>query len=267
MKVTLKPHGRIVAMIALAAAVIALGCGETRRAHEESPALAGSAHLERAYLHIDRGNLERAMDDLVVAVELMPDSAAPLMAMASIYEVEGDIQPAVEAYRAALALDPNIAFAHFKIGLISKRMRNDYDTALRRFLRAVALDSTQTEYLYQLGDTYHDLERYAEAKENFEKALAADPNHPYAHYMLGDILESHMERLEEGFSEYERAASILPRDPTLRLKIGEAYARHRRTGEALRHLREFLRLAPDSPDAPAVSELVRRIERSEHVNP
>ncbi len=267
MKVTLKSHRRILATIALAAAVIALGCGETRRADERDPALAGSAHLERAYLHIERGNLERAMDDLIVAVELMPDSAAPLMTMASIYEIEGDIQQAVEAYRAALTLDPNIALAHFKIGLISKRVRMDYDTALRRFLRAAALDSTQAEYFYQLGDTYHDLERYAEAKENFEKALAADPNHPYAHYMLGDILESHMGRLEEGFSEYERAVSILPRDPTLRLKIGEAYARERRTGEALRHLREFVRLAPDSPDAPAVSELIRRIERSEHVSP
>jgi len=259
-------HGRILALLTLVAAAAAHGCGEARRSTEVDVDEAGSAHLERAIMQLDRGNLDRAMDDLIVAVEMMPDSAAPPVVLAGLYEAREEIQRAVETYRAALALDPTIAMAHFKIGLICKRMRNDYDTALTRFLRAAALDSTESEYFYQLGDTYHDLERFAEAKVNFEKALELNPTHPYAHYGLGEILESHMERLEPGFSEYEKAVSILPRDPVLRLKIGEAYARHRRHADALRHLKEFLRLAPDSREAPAIADLVTRIERSQQLS-
>lgn len=243
--------------------ISAVGCGKDREPEIKDGAAAGLAHMERAILYLERGDLDKAMDDLLVAIELMPDSTAPLLAVAGIYEATGEFQRAVESYRAALALNPNIAPAHFQIGLISKRARRNYDTALPRFLKAVELDSTEVEYAYQLADTYHDLERFPEAKKYFEMAVSLDPDHAYAHYGLGEILESHLELLDEGFSEYERAISIFPRDADLRFLVGQAYAGHGRKREAKRHLEEFLRLAPESPKAGTVEELVRHIDRSE----
>jgi Flp pilus assembly protein TadD len=75
-----------------------------------------------------------------------------------------------------------------------------------------------------------------------------------------------MERLGDGFSEYEKAVSIDPRDANLRFLVGEAYARHNRTEDARRHLNEYLRLAPDSPKAPAVEEMVRQLDSSPGVS-
>ncbi len=255
--------GRWAVLMAATAVLLTAACSQNGSSDPEKRAEAGLAHLERGYLYLERGNFDRAMEDLVVAAELMPDSTAPLLAIAGVYEAEGKFQQAVETYRAAIALEPDLAAAHFKIALISKRARKDYETALPRLQRAAELDSTEAEYFYQLGDTYHDLERFGEAKENFEMAISLDPDHPYAHYGLGEILEAHMDRPEEGFSEYEKAVAISPNDPALRLLIGEAYAKHRRAQEAYTHLNAFLRLAPEAPQAEMIRKLLNRLGRSE----
>jgi len=256
----------VAAACALGALLAAVGCQEKRKI-EQDPVAVGMAHLTRAQLYIERGELDKASADLAVATRLLPDSAGPLIAVAAVHEAKGEFQDAVEAYRAAIALDSSRADAHFQIGLISKRARRDLKTALARFRRAYQLDSTQVEFAYQLGDTYHDLEMFAQAKRFFERAIALDPNHAYAHYGLGEILDVHMERHEEGFSEYERAIAVAPKDPDLRRLVGKAYAENRRYAEAERHLREFLRMAPNSPAAPEVRAILRSIGRGEGVSP
>lgn len=256
----------VVGCVILAAIAVSAGCGGDKTSTEDN-ADAGFAHLERALLFMDRGELEKAMDDLVVAARLMPDSAAPLVAIGDIHMAYRRFQEAVESYRAALVLDPGIARAHFNIGYISKEFRNDNATARARLSRAVELDSTNATYVFQLGDVYHKLERFGEARESFEKAISLDADHAYAHYSLGEIYEEHMEKLKEGFSEYEKAIAIAPSDANLRLWVGEAYMEHDRPQEARRHLQEFLRLAPNSPKAPAVEEMVRYIDNSLDVSP
>jgi tetratricopeptide (TPR) repeat protein len=253
---------RIVLCMVAAVSVAAAGCGR-RQAHEETAGpVEGMAHLERGYAFIQRGEYPRAMEDLVVAAQLMPDSTLPLMAIGQVSEVLGQYQQAVECYRQALAIDPNIALANFKIGFISRAVRGDDKTALARFTRAVELDSTNATYAFQLADLYHDSERFAEAKKYFEKAIALDPDHAYAHYGLGEIFDQHMDQPEKGYSEYEKAIAIAPEDANLRLMVGKAYAERGRRTEAVRHLTEFLRLAPNSPEADSVETLIRRLERS-----
>ncbi len=253
---------RMIVVIAVAVLVGAAGCAKKGAREDVAGVEAGMAHLERAYQFMERGNYPRAMEDLVVAARLMPDSTLPLMAIGDVSEALGRYQQAVESYRAALALDPNIAVANFKIGFISRAIRDDNKTALARFTRAVELDSTNATYAFQLADLYHDLERYGEAKKYFEKAISLDPDHAYAHYGLGEIFDKHMDLPEQGFSEYEKAVSIASKDPNLRLMVGQAYVERGRRSEAIRHLTEFLRLAPNSPDAPSVEALIRQLERS-----
>jgi tetratricopeptide (TPR) repeat protein len=253
---------RILLCIAVAVLVGAAGC-KGKHAREDNPGPEeGMAHLERGYGFVKRGDFPKAIDDFVAAAEIMPDSALPLMAIGEVSEALGQYQQAVESYRAALAIDPNIALANFKIGFISRAVRGDNKTALARFTRAVELDSTNATYAFQLADLYHDLERFGEAKKYFEKAIALEPDHAYAHYGLGEIFDQHMGQPEEGFSEYEKAVAIAPDDANLRLMVGKAYAARGRRVEAVRHLTEFLRLAPNSPEAAPVEELIRQLERS-----
>ena len=256
----------LIVAVAGMAAFMAAGCAR-ERAHEEEGLDAGLAHMERAYRYVELGDLDKAMGDLVVAAELMPDSSGPLLTLGDVYEAKGQFQQAVESYRSALALDPNIAVAHFKIGFISKTMRGDNATALTRLSRAVELDSTNATYQFQLADIFHETERFSEAKERFEKAISLNSDHAYAHYGLGEILEAHMGLPEEGFSEFEKAVSIAPTDPNLRRLVGEAYARNGRPREAVRHLQESLRLEPDSPRAQEVRETIRLIESSQGLIP
>lgn len=244
------------------AAALAAGCGGDNPREAADGTAAGMAHLERAHIIIERGDLDKAMEDLVVAARLMPDSAGPLMVIGDIHMAYRRFQEAVESYRAALAIDPSIARAHFNIGYISKEYRDDDATALARLSKAAELDSSNATFAFQLGDLHHKMERFAEAKECFEKAISLDSDHAYAHYSLGEIYDEHMDSPAVGFSEYEKAVSIAPMDANLRLLVGSAYAKRGRPEAAIRHLTDFLRLAPEAPEAPAVEEMVRRLDNS-----
>jgi tetratricopeptide (TPR) repeat protein len=254
---------RIILLIMLFGAfAVAAGCGGKENPEPENDTQAGFAHLERALAFIERGEMEKAMDDLVVAARLLPDNPEPFMAMGDVHMANRRFQEAVESFRAALAINQGIARAHFNIGYISKEFRDDLTTGLARLAKAAELDSTNATYAFQLGDVYHKMELFEEAKNSFERAISLDSDHAYAHYSLGEILEEHMDLPLEGFSEYEKAISIAPRDANLRLWVGKAYVKYDRLEEARRHLQEYLRLAPESPKAPAVEEMMRYLDSS-----
>ena len=77
---------------------------------------------------------------------------------------------------------------------------------------------------YQLGLALSGAEQWAPAAAAFEKATAVDPAHAYAHYYAG-----------------------------------LAYSKIRRVDLMARHFEYFLKLAPEAPERPAVTALMRSI--------
>lgn len=227
----------------------------------------GTAHLERGLAALDRGDFDKAMKDFTEAIKLMPDSATPHIAVGDLYNVQGQYEKAIESYRQALELSPGIPEVHFMIGFISKQWMGDDATGLVEISKAVELDSTSATYRYQLGEVLHSLERYEEAEVQLRQAIAINPDHAGAHFALGELYESHLGMLEQGFSEYEKAVAIDPENPDIRQSVGVAYARNDRFDDALRHFREYLKIAPDSPAVPAVEEAIRWIESRQGVTP
>lgn len=230
-------------------------------------AAAGAAHMERGFASLEAGDIDQALKDFTVAAELMPDSTGPLRAIGDVHNARGEPALAIESYRAALALDPEQDQVHFMIGFVSKMALGDLATALAELSKAAELDSTNAMYQYQLGDALHGLQRYDEAMERFRRAIEIKPDHGGSHYSIGEIYDVHMDNPDEAFSWYEKAVAIDPEMAKLRELVGMSYARHGRYDEALKHFREFLKLAPEAPSAKAVQEAITYIESQEGVTP
>lgn len=54
-------------------------------------------------------------------------------------------------------------------------MRNDYDEAIRHYLKALQMNPKKTECYYNLGNAYCISERFQEALECFENSVKHDP--------------------------------------------------------------------------------------------
>jgi tetratricopeptide (TPR) repeat protein len=77
---------------------------------------------------------------------------------------------------------------------------------------------------YQLGMAYSTAEKWEPAAEAFDKAAAIDPSFAYAHYYAG-----------------------------------LAYSKLNRVSRMATHFEDFLKLAPEAPERPAVQSLMRTV--------
>lgn len=161
------------------------------------------------------------------ALELDPNLTAALLGTAlSALEI-GRYGESLDATEALLESDPDNEQA----------IRLRYNAALElgdtdRIMDAlVDLAKVEPEIarnsLLALAFESYDANDMVEAEKRFKKVLQVDPSHPHSHYLLALI-----------------------------------YVNEERTEEAKPHLEQFIALAPDDPEAPTATELLKYLNQS-----
>ncbi len=125
----------------------------------------------------------------------------------------GQDEEAVRNYAEALRLNPNLANAHLNLGLSLVKLGN-LEEAVRYFTLAARLDNHSVEAAYNLGKCRVLLGQFAEATVALTELVDRSPTHAAAHLFLG-----------------------------------KAWIGLRRPEAGTRHLRESLRLRPESLSA------------------
>ena len=154
----------------------------------------------------------------------------------------GRVQESVAAFRRAVASDPGATDAHFRLGIGLERL-GDIGAALVAYHRASELEPSLTEAWYRAGALLHTLGHRAEAVACFERAaesgsktrfgrlgaarafltagrdregeralracVAADPENPLAHDLLGNLL-AEAGHFEEAGACFTRAIALAP---------------------------------------------------------
>ena len=136
---------------------------------------------------------------------------------------------------------------------ILAKARGFYERALKvdpgniDALIGVAAVDTLDAWSYQINDP-RSLMAAAEAK--LSKALAAAPNNPRAHLYMGQVLCA-TNRAARGIEEYERALALDPNLALARGAMGLAHVFIGRAGETEAQVREAMRLSPRDTNLPA----------------
>jgi serine/threonine protein kinase/tetratricopeptide (TPR) repeat protein len=166
-------------------------------------------------------------------------------------DVAGNPERAVEAFAAAVSLDPRFARAHAALGEACWRL---YETtrherwsqrARESLTEALRLDPQDAAVRVALGSLYASTGRRAEALEEADRALALQPSSDAAHALRGELLFD-AGRAEEGLSELRTAQGLRPGHGGHRLKLGTLLFEAGRYDEALAELRDFTARQPDS---------------------
>jgi TolB-like protein/Flp pilus assembly protein TadD len=163
-----------------------------------------------------------------------------------------------EARRAEQAPHPDSMGLYFRgMACVNKGLTAEYLSQARGFFeRALALDPGNIEALVGTAtvDTmsgfllFMTAERFAAAEAALTKTLSLAPNHAWAHCLLG-IVQTHTNRVAQGFAECERALAL-----DRNLAMAHGFIGHwkyfiGRSEETETHVQEALRLSPRDTNA------------------
>jgi TolB-like protein/DNA-binding winged helix-turn-helix (wHTH) protein len=150
------------------------------------------------------------------------------------------------------AIDAQADFAPAYVGLSSARrsaMRSsdeDVETARRAAERAVEIDPNLSDAWTALANIRSDFWNWAEAEQDYRRALALNPSDADAHQGLGFILDA-FGRMDEGWKEAQLAQQLDPWKERLEPALGN----RRQFDQIIQHETTMLQSDPDSVEVHA----------------
>jgi len=172
-----------------------------------------------ALLQSNLGDKTSAINSFRKSIELDPESADSRKDLGTVLAETGQIQEAETQFRGALSIRPALPEAHAYLAFLLAN-RGDMAEAISHFERAG--DSASNQFNYAI--TLARMNRKADARTHLEKSLQADPNQPFAHEVLGGLLEADG-KLPEAVSHYKEAIRLRPDFGKAHLDLGAVLAR------------------------------------------
>ena len=194
----------------------------------------------------DRVNLERANNDLVMAMQARPDDWASYANFGNFYMEGRDFSAAISCFETAANLEPrqigplvNASTAYSNMGQNEKA-----EQSLRRALK---MEPNNAAANFNLGLLLGEQRRSAEAEQALRTALKADPQMAAAAFNLGVLLGE--KNLDEAITWCGKAHNLRPADAKYAHTL--AFYQHRKgnTAAAVELLREAIQCEPSYLDA------------------
>ena len=133
---------------------------------------------------------------------------------------------------------------------------SDAEAALQK---AIQLDPKGAAAYIQLGATYNQMKKYPEAEKALNQGLQIDPNAAAAHYEIAKTLMA-LGRWQDAEPHAVKALAALPDVPPLHVVMGNIFLKKRDAPAALQEFQQYLKLDPNGSMAPAVRDVVAKIQ-------
>jgi tetratricopeptide (TPR) repeat protein len=174
-----------------------------------------------------------------------PDGALPRLQFGIAHAENGDLEGALEQYRIALEIEPEYSAAYSNIGLVYSDTGRP-DRAVEYFQKALQLKPTSFAARNNLGVAYSQMGLSGNAIDQFKESLALQPLQPGVHNNLGNEYRG-MRRFDQALAEYRKALALQPDNAEAYNNIGVAYGQMGHADDAVANLLTALRINPDNP--------------------
>lgn len=154
---------------------------------------------------------------------------------------ENQTQVAIEAYQQAIKIDPDLAEAHFKLGIAYGLMELQMEQ-----------DGRAADTLDSKGKTRSE-KAFTKAVEAYKKWLSANPNDDVAHYDLGRTYNK-LNRDEDAEEQFRAAVKIKPDDTEYQTELGNSLIRLAKYREAIPALKKAIELDDTNDRAASLLE-------------
>lgn len=218
------------------------------------PDEARDAYIQLGLGYLQNGETERAKAPLSEALKIDSRSESANVALALVFQQEGEVEAADKHFRAALASAPN-----------SSRILNNYGAFLmeqeryseaRRYFQKASEDTfyhERSRVFENLGLAYNRLGKPDEAKASFERALRLNSRQPLALLELARV-EFVEQNYVPAWNHYLNFTQISAQNASslwLGVQLARRFSDHNRAASYALQLR---RLYPATPEARALLE-------------
>lgn len=154
----------------------------------------------------------------------------------------GRLQEAATLYRQVLERDADQPDALHLLGVLAGESRQ-LETALRLIERAVAINTRNPHYQFNLGNVLRELGRLDEALGAYRQATDLDPGFAPAHANTAAALQN-LGRFAEAVDAYRQAIALQPDDVEIRYNLAIALKDLGRLDDAIIELRRCCEIFP-----------------------
>ena len=166
----------------------------------------------------------------VAEVRKDPSSGNAWGRLGMVYDAHSRFPQAVECYRKALELEPDMFLWNYHLAVVLETQAGDLDEITRLFEKASEDRPEYAPVFYRLGEALSRRGNYAEAKDAYEKAIALRPDFAMVYRALGQALLS-LEENDAAIEKLEHSVRLDPEDGAAYAALAKAYTR---AGEAER---------------------------------
>ena len=185
-------------------------------------------------------------DPMLEAVRSLDNSALAHLMKGVDLENAGQIEPAIAEEEEAVRQDPKLAQAYANlIGLYGRT--GQADKAEKAYRATVAINPNLPQSHYDYGVLMSSRQQYAAAETAFRKALESSPNYAEAHSNLGAMLERKGD-MEAARKHYQSAIENKPNFRQAQYQLGHLLLMQHKATEAIAHLSQTL--TPEDGDTP-----------------
>jgi tetratricopeptide (TPR) repeat protein len=181
-----------------------------------------------------------AEESLLSLTVINPNSARLHQAIAHELAKRGDLAGAVENYREALKLDPNLPGLHFELAeMLSTQNTSDALAEARsEYKAALAVNPSDAQAEVRLGDIAAKANDLEAAQAHYSKALEVQPNNADAAVGLAKVYSS-MGQPEKAAPLLEHAVQVDPTSSLAHFRLSGVYRQLGRTADAQHELEEY----------------------------
>ena len=199
--------------------------------------------VQAALAYHQNGLLDQAEDLYRDVLRSHPDQADALHLLGVISSQRGDHIDAIKWFGSAIAIDSTNSHFHFNLG-VSLEELGHLGEAADRYGVAGALDIRQAEAFLNQGNCLHRLGDRTGAEGAYRRAIAARPQYAAAHSNLGIVLYE-MGRVEDALLSHRCAIQLDGMTDRFHFNLGNVLRELNRFEEALESFDCALVLRPD----------------------
>jgi Flp pilus assembly protein TadD len=171
---------------------------------------------------------------------------------------DGQTDDAIAHYKKAISLAPDFYAARNNLGS-AYLAKSQFSAAQEQFEQVIKTNPSDAAAYFNLGNVFLVTEKYEEAARWLDQGISKQPKSPLGHFLLGSLY-TRTGRGEEAEKELQACLELDPKMLKAHLGLVNLFLQRDRPGDAVIHLKQFLKDGPDDPFAPKAREVLKRLE-------
>lgn len=162
--------------------------------------------------------------------------------LSNVHQAQGQLDDAMENLEMAVQIAPGVSMMHSNLGNLYAK-KGWPDKALREYELAIGLNPDESKAYHNRAGTYVTLGRRWDAIRDFDRAIALDPNFIEAYRGIAEAYcqEKHY---AEALRRLEKARRLAPRDVDIVIQMGDVYRGAGDAANAITAYKQALKARP-----------------------